>query len=334
MLTATQGLVFMAVWLPDRRGFGAGLIAAALAAPAARAQMVTVGGEATRVPSQTPTPGLQGYEPPATLRSVVDIYKRMTGPVRVEGTGPYPFVVDTGANQSVLSAEIAEQLGLKSGDPQPLNGVAGVQITPTVTAKLQFGGRSAHDVTLSVLPAASIGGPGMLGLDQLDGARLTLDFGREQVTIDEGPALPGAGDAFHMAAQRREGQLTLVDANLAGIKVTAFLDSGAQDTIGNMALRELAITRYPLTPIQQVPIVSVTGQTIDAEFADLPALRIGGVTLPNWPVAFAELHIFKMWNLTGAPAILIGIDVLSRFETVCLDFRHDQVGFRLPANRA
>lgn len=325
----------MAVWLPDRRGFGAGLIAAALAAPAARAQMVSVGiGDASRVPSHTPTPGLEGYEPPATLRSVVDIYKRMTGPVRVQDSGPYPFVVDTGANQSVLSAEIVDKLGLKTGDPQPLNGVAGVEITPTVTASLQFGGKPAHDVTLSVLPAASIGGPGMLGLDQLEGARLTLDFGRQQVTIDEGPELPGAGNAFHMQAQRRDGQLTLVDANLAGIKVTAFLDSGAQDTIGNMALRELAITRYPLTPIQQVPIVSVTGQTIAAEFADLPALRIGGVTLPNWPVAFADLHIFQMWNLTHAPAILIGIDVLSRFETVCLDFRHDQVGFRLPPNRA
>jgi hypothetical protein len=215
-----------------------------------------------------------------------------------------------------------------------LNGVAGVQTTPTVTASLLFGNRPAHDVTLSVLPEAAIGGPGMLGLDQLDGARLTLDFARQQVTIDDGPALPGGGQAFHMRARRRDGQLTLVDANLAGIPVTAFLDSGAQDTIGNMALRALAITRYPLTPIHEVPIVSVTGQTIAAQFADLPSLRIGGVTLPNWPVAFADLHIFRMWDLTSAPAILIGVDVLSRFETVCLDFRHDEVGFRLPAGRA
>jgi len=325
----------MAGWLPDRRGFSAGLAAAAFGAPAARAQMIDFGGEATRVPrSSAPASPQQGYEPPATLSSVVDIYKRMTGPVRVQGTGPYPFVVDTGANQSVVSAEIVQKLGLKPGDPQPLNGVAGVQLTPTVTASLQFGGRPAHEATLSVLPASAIGGPGMLGLDQLDGARLTLDFARQQVTIDEGPALPGGGDAFHMRAERRDGQLTLVDADLAGIKVTAFLDSGAQDTIGNMALRALAITRYPLTPIQHVPIVSVTGQTIAAEFADLPDLRIGGVTLPNWPVAFADLHIFRMWDLTNAPAILIGIDVLSRFETVCLDFRNDRVGFRLPADRA
>ncbi|HWF77734.1 MAG TPA: aspartyl protease family protein [Caulobacteraceae bacterium] len=324
----------MAAWAPDRRTFGAGLAAALAAAPAARAQMIEYGGDASRVPFQRQPATIDGYQPPTDLKSILDIYKRMTGPVRVDGAGPFPFVVDTGANQSVVSAEIAAKLGLTPGDPQPLNGVAGVQTTPTVTASLQFGNRAPHDVTLSVLPEAAIGGPGMLGLDQLDGARLTLDFARQQVTIDDGPALPGGGHAFHMRAKRRDGQLTLVDANLAGIPVTAFLDSGAQDTIGNMALRELAITRYPLTPIHQVPIISVTGQTIAAQFADLPSLRIGGVTLPSWPVAFADLHIFRMWDLTSAPAILIGVDVLSRFETVCLDFRHDEVGFRLPAGRA
>jgi hypothetical protein len=38
-----------------------------------------------------------------------------------------------------------------------------------------------------------------------------------------------------------------------------------------------------------------------------------------------------MWGLIDQPAILIGVDVLSRFETVCLDFRHGQVRFRLPS---
>ena len=50
--------------------------------------------------------------------------------------------------------------------------------------------------------------------------------------------------------------------------------------------------RYPLTPFRPIPIVSVTGQTIDALFADLPGLRIGGLSVPSWPVAFAALHAF------------------------------------------
>src|ERR1700691_3353265 len=97
----------MASWSPDRRGFGAGLIAASLRAAlggrAARVEEMECGGNASRVPFHTPPAAEGAYKPPTDLRTIVDIYKRMTGPVRIDGTGPYPFVVDTGANQSVVS---------------------------------------------------------------------------------------------------------------------------------------------------------------------------------------------------------------------------------------
>jgi hypothetical protein len=316
---------------PDRRRLIAGMAALGAAAPAlARAAIIEVGGDASRLMVLPDPTVVSAYEPPARLTAVLDIYKRMTGAVHVAGSGPYPFVADTGANQSVISTELAAKLGLPAGEMQALNGVAGVQMTPSVTARLQIGNREARDAVLSVLPAAAIGGPGMLGLDMLDGGRLIFDFHHQTLTIDSGIGLPGLGDEVALKAHRRDGQLTLVDADLAGIKVTAFLDSGAQDTIGNMALRELAVTRYPLTPFQVIPIVSVTGQTIDAQFADLPGLRIGGLSVPNWPVAFADLHTFKLWDLVSRPAILIGVDILSRFESVCLDFRRDEVRLRLP----
>lgn len=310
----------------DRRALLGGGIAATMAAPTAGRATGNfhVGYNASRLPA---TPEV--YQPPDSLKAVFDLYKRMTVPVKVNGAGPYPFVADTGANQSVISADLATSLGLLAGDSQSLNGVAGVQQTATAKARIGLGGRAPRETLLAVLTATSMGAPGILGLDQLDGARLTLDFQQRTLNIDE-ISLPGAGDEIRVKAHRRDGQLTLVDADLAGIPVTAFLDSGAQDTIGNMALRQLAITRYPATPWRPIPIVSVTGQTINAEFADLPALRVGGLTLPNWPVAFADLHTFRLWNLIERPAILLGVDLMSRFEAICLDFRSDVVRFRLP----
>ena len=318
----------------DRRRFGAALIAGGLAAPAVlRATIISRSGDASmlEVIPDPVTRAKPAYEPPADLKTVLDIYKRMTGPVTIAGRGPYPFVADTGANQSVISAELAAKLALPLGDTQPLNGVAGVTDTPTVTAKVRVGGRAERDAVLFVLSEDDIGGPGMLGLDQLDGGRLTLDFQQQTLSIDAGPFLRGEGDEYQLKAHRRDGQLTLVDADVAGIKVTAFLDSGAQNTIGNVALRQLALRRYPTTQWSTLPILSVTGQTIGADFADLPGLRIGGLSLPTWPVAFADLHTFRLWNLTDAPAILIGVDVMSRFQTICLDFQRDEVRFRLPA---
>jgi len=312
----------------------AGLAALGAVTPGlSRADIVEIGGSASRlteIPSPQAAAAGSRYQPPTRISAVMDIYKRMTTSVKVAGMGPYQFVADTGANQSVVSSEVAAKLGLLMGPAQALNGVAGVQLTPTTEASVEIGPRRKRQATLSVLPEAAIGAPGMLGLDLLDGSQLTLDFSRQILTIDDDAGRSGMGDEIHLKAHRRDGQLTLVDADLAGIRVTAFLDSGAQDTIGNMALRDLAVTRYPLTPFRPIPIVSVTGQTIDAQFADLPGLRIGGLSVPNWPVAFADLHTFRMWDLVSRPAVLIGVDILSRFETVCLDFRRDEVRLRLP----
>ena len=324
----------MARQAPDRRALIAGLAALGAAAPrSSRADIFEIGGDASRLTNiPSPQSAVDGshYQPPVRISAIMDIYKRMTAPVKVTGAGPFQFVADTGANQSVISVELATKLGLLLGPSQPLNGVAGVQLTPTTQTSVEIGSRPKRQATLSVLPQAAIGASGMLGLDLLDGAELTLDFSRETLTIGADVGRSGMGDEVHLKARRRDGQLTLVDADLSGIKVTAFLDSGAQDTIGNMALRDLAITRYPLTPFQPIPIVSVTGQSIDAVFADLPGLRIGGLSIPSWPVAFADLHTFRLWGLIDRPAILIGVDVLSRFETVCLDFRRDEVRLRLP----
>jgi predicted aspartyl protease len=306
----------------SRRDAAALLVAGLAFAPSARALDLYWSRSATRL-------GVPVYTPPANIAAVNDIYHRMTAPVRINGEGPFPFVVDTGSNQTVISAELAGRLGLALGDPAALNGVAGVQMAPTARALLEVGPRRRRDATLSILAQADIGGSGLLGLEDLDGQEVTLDFGAKALRIETGGRAVNGLGSVALKARRRDGQLILVDASLAGTRLTAFLDSGAQNTIGNMALRAMAFTRNPTSPWYQTPIVSATGQTILAEIADLPHLRVGSLTLPNWPVAFADLHTFRMWDLVDRPAILLGVDVLSRFESVCLDFARDEVRFRL-----
>ncbi|HLK26711.1 MAG TPA: retropepsin-like aspartic protease [Caulobacteraceae bacterium] len=312
-------------WAFDRRTFLAGGAAVFAAGPAAAIEVEVDEGPTSLIPAPAP------YVPPADLRTIVDLYRRMTVPVRVNGGGPFPFVVDTGANQSVISDTLAGQLALARGPEELLNGVAGAQMAPTTTARLDVGGRSEAGVMLSVLPEASIGGLGMLGVDRLTGQVLTLDFAGRRLVIAEARRVRGDPRDIVMTAHRRDGQLTLVDADLAGTPVIAFLDSGAQSTIGNIALRDLAVARHPAMLWDQAPVVSATGQTITAEIADFPGLRIGGMRLPSWPVAFADLHTFELWSLLSRPALMIGVDVLSRFDYVSLDFLRDQVRFRVPS---
>jgi predicted aspartyl protease len=297
-----------------------------------------VGARAELVPPTPPT--APAAATPATdledaaSRTLTDLYRRMTAPVLVNGQGPFPFVVDTGANRTVISAELANRLSLVRGAAEPVNGAAGVQMAPTVMASLGVAGRRPARTILSVLPAESLGGLGMLGVDRLRGQRVTLDFQDQELRIEGSGRAAQSPEDIVVPAHRRDGQLTLVDAELAGMTITAFVDSGTQTSIGNPTLLRMARARYPSAVWTTASIISATGQVIAADVADLPALRLGGLTLKSLPVAFADLHTFHLWPVGERPALLIGIDVLRLFEYVSLDFGRSEVRFRVPAQPA
>lgn len=93
------------------------------------------------------------YEAPTNLAAVADIYSRMTVPIGVAAAGRFAFVVDAGANQSVISEELVTRLGLKVESIEPLNGVAGLQMAPTTITDLVVGDRVEPAVVMSILPA-------------------------------------------------------------------------------------------------------------------------------------------------------------------------------------
>lgn len=316
--------------VPDRRAALGGLVGAALAAAVpARAQLV-LGGEASRL---APRAADLDYSPPADLASLHDLYSRMTVPVGVDGAAPLPFVVDTGANQSVISLEQAARLGLKLGPPQLVHGAAGAAEAPTVVVDaLTLGGRVERAVTLSALPEEALGCPGLLGVDRLEGRQLVLDFAHARMRIADRNQVRPEAEEVVMRARRRSGKLTLLDVDAGGLRALAFIDSGAQTSIGNMALKALRARRSPAAVWFAAAVVGVTGQTLPGEVSVLPELRVGEVSFRGLAVVYADLHVFDLWSATRAPALLLGMDVLSRFSRVTVDFARDQV--RLLAPRA
>ena len=109
-------------------------------------------------------------------------------------------------------------------------------------------------------------------------------------------------------ARYRDGQLVIIDAEAAGQRITAFLDSGSQVTVGNRVLRDLVLGARPelARRVIRSELISATGQHTVAEFAPLAGLRLGGAHLGDPLVAFADLHIFDLWDLKGEPTVLIG----------------------------
>lgn len=272
----------------------------------------------------------------ATNESVLatgqDRLTRMTVEVFVNGQGPFQFAVDTGADRTAISASLAARLGLVGDRQAQLHGVAGVDTVKTTRlGTLQVGDKRVDGIQAPILPDGALGAAGLLGIDALSDRRVTMDFLGETMTVRPGDYKApedNDSDTIVITAKRRFGQLVLVNASIGGQRVYAIVDSGSQVTIGNPALKRMLAKRQQDAAVP-TELVSVTGRKIAGDYALLPRMKIGGVTLGDIPIVYSDAHPFKKFKLTNRPAMLIGVDILRAFERVSLDFDSKKVRFLL-----
>ena len=113
-----------------------------------------------------------------------DIGDRMTVNVSVGGQGPYRFLVDTGAERTIISRELAYRLKLEDGKDAVLHSVIGVNDVSTVfIPHLQVSNNSISVVDAPALAASNIGADGMLGIDSLRAQRVLFDFKAQTMSI-------------------------------------------------------------------------------------------------------------------------------------------------------
>src|SRR5687767_11073055 len=78
-----------------------------------------------------------------TLDLQTERYRRLTVPVTIGEHGPFRFMIDTGAQATVVSRELADQLQLFDREPATLIGMASVrQIETTAISDFTLGTRS------------------------------------------------------------------------------------------------------------------------------------------------------------------------------------------------
>ncbi len=276
---------------------------------------------------------------PPVLRAPVvatatDQAMRMTVPVNIGGNGPYQFVVDTGSDRTVVSRELAKTLALAPGITATMHTMSGVvDVHTVVVPTLRLAGRDTHDINAPALSETNLGAQGLLGIDSLQGRRIVMDFRAQTLTIAEpGAREPSDPNMIVVTARSRFGQLVLVDADVDGIAITVIIDSGAENTIGNSALRRLLGKRQKRLEFFPTMLVDVTGGRLDAELASIDKIRIGGITLDSIIIAFADAHPFKRFGIDKKPAMLLGMDTLRAFRRVSVDFGTRKVRFLLPSD--
>lgn len=264
-----------------------------------------------------------------TLATATDPAGRMTVMTRVNGQGPFPFTIDTGANRSVISDRLAKDLGLSSNGKITIEGLIGPDEVQSVRLDhMKAGTAEQREIDTAILPAVSLGSTGFLGTDMLQGRNVILDFKRHQITLTRLKNQPSDdGETITVTARRRLGQLVVTDASVGGIRVTAIIDTGAENTIGNPALRQLLMGKKPAGAMGE--LISVTGTSIPGEASFVPKIRIGKMSMGNMPIVFADPHTFRLFGLDKGPAILVGMDVLRMFDRVAIDFGRREVRFNI-----
>ena len=255
---------------------------------------------------------------------------RLTVQVLVNGSGPYNFIVDSGADTSVLGLRIARGLQLPLGTPAILNSMTARNVVDRVkVAELKLGPTTVRNLQLPALRESDLGGDGMIGIDALVQQRLMMDFDKRLIKVEDARVpvrqLPGE---IVVIGRRFRGQLILTHVKAAGLPLEAVIDTGTQITIGNLALRDKLIRRNR-GKFVTVPVTGVTGETMKMEIAKIAELELGSVTLHDVPMAFADVPPFKMFGIRDQPALLLGTDLLESFRKVSLDFRARKVRFQL-----
>jgi predicted aspartyl protease len=268
--------------------------------------------------------------PVETIQAKVDRETRLTVPVSIEGKGPYRFLIDTGSQNTVLSRTLATTLELEAGPRVRVIGIADELPTDSVRIDaLDLGQLTLFGLRVPVLEERHMGAEGILGTDALQDRRVLLDFTRNRMEVGDTRALGGnSGYEIVVQARRRSGQLIMTDARIDGIRVDVVLDTGGGTSVGNRAL-QAALGRHG-GPIQQVSLLSVTGQSVLADIGLARRLEIDAVNVTNLVIAFTDTPAFAALGLTRKPALFLGMREMRLFRRVAIDFQTRKLLFDIP----
>lgn len=257
---------------------------------------------------------------------------RVVAPVMVNGEGPFRFIVDTGANRSVVSTRLAESLALTPEGAGEVHSIHGVSTAPLVRVEsLHYGDLSLTASALPILSGAVLAGEhGLLGVDGMRGRRLRMDFERNCIEIIPSQGAPPLGGWAVIRGELRFGHLVVIGGSINGVRVKLFVDTGSDTTLANTALREALNARVRNRQRVNYVIAHAAGDRVVLQQAILiPRMRLGELEVHNITAYVGDFHIFQLWELTEEPALLIGMDVLSQARGLAIDYERARVYFNV-----
>jgi predicted aspartyl protease len=260
-----------------------------------------------------------------------DSFGRPVAPIFVNGEGPFRFIIDTGANRSVLSARLAQRLGLTPSTQGQVHSVFGVAPAPMVAVQsLQYANLNFPTTSLPVLDGSVLAGEhGLLGVDGMEGRRLMLDFERRCIEIEPSIGARRLQGWAPLRGELRFGRLIVVRGRINGVRVNVLIDTGSDTSLANMALYRALESRVRRQ--RGAPSRAFTANTpVLLERAIIVReLELGEMEVANFGAYAGDFHVFELWEMLEEPTLLLGMDVLREARAMAIDYGRETVHFRL-----
>jgi predicted aspartyl protease len=231
--------------------------------------------------------------------------------LKVNGHGPYPFILDTAASGSRVSPALVAELGLEPvGEAQVRSGVGSA-----VPMKLyELDSLTAQDLTLRkvgavVVPSIDPKRPNVLGVGALGGVTLVLDFPAHRIGFSTSPLPPADGvSVFETAAI----PLSLA-ARVGETSLRVHPDTGSSS---GLEVSEEVAQHLPLT---SEPRVIGSGQTVNSRVEVKQAAMKADLVIGN--------NHFPLESVTIVPGLrepLMGCQLL-RDRVLRIDTRNHRL---------
>jgi predicted aspartyl protease len=286
--------------------------------------------EATRSPPAIEEVVVTAPEPRFVAPTTRDRIGRIWAPVLINGRGPYRLVLDTGASRSAITRQVVDELGLPiQADSVTLRGVTGSTLASTATVDtLQFGEWLVEDTRVPIVADAFGGAQGVLGGEGLKDKRIAIEFHKDRISIMRSYRVPAPAGYSIVPFKYSPYRGMRVNVMVGPVKAIAMIDTGAQVTVGNLALREALIRRAGEHDRLDVEIIGVTEDVQKATPVRIPSIVAGELIVRNAEIVFSDLYIFDHWRIRDQPALLIGMDVLGVLDTLIIDYRRSELQIR------
>lgn len=248
--------------------------------------------------------------------------------VRIDGQGPFTFVIDTGTNcQAIVAPRVAKRLGLTRRGLTNITDLGGhathaldlVELDALSVAATEF---RAVPAVVTDLPDGDSVLDGILGFSLFRNKMLTLDYPHHKLMLDEG-SLAGASEA-HVLPIRMPNGVPLVEIAIAGGKSEAGIDSGGvglsvpsamadkipfEGSVETVAYGRTQVSSFELRGAVLDGAVDLAGFRFERPWVELnpvfPAVNIGSDAMRDFVVTFDQRSKLVRFSAAGKVHALV-----------------------------